>query len=166
MPTSNPTPEKKKGARFGRPSKLTPELTQRIAEVVRAGCYLDTAARFCGVSKGSFHDWLKKGHEQQRGKYRDFLNALEEAQAAADVRDHARVTKAAEKDWKAAVAHLKLRNPGRYAVTRVEASGPDGRPIAPTTGASQEIHQFNGPTATTCDRYARRSTAASRARGR
>jgi len=114
----------------GRPSKITPALIQKIADVVRSGCYLDTAARFCGIDKVTFHSWMKKGHEQKRGLYRDFLNALEEAQAAADVRDHATITAASKRDWKAAEVHLKLRHPGRYATKKIEASGPDGKPIA------------------------------------
>jgi hypothetical protein len=114
---------------FGRPTKLTPELTKKVADIVRAGCYLDTAARYCGVAKASFHDWMAKGHKQKRGIFRDFLDALEEAQAAADIRDHARISTASAKDWKAAVAHLKLRNPGRYAVQRQELTGKDGNAI-------------------------------------
>lgn len=129
--------EKNKG---GRPSKLTPELIKLVASYVATGSYLDTAARAAGVTRVSFHQWLKKGHEQKRGIYRDFLNALEEAAAKADVRDHALIAKAAEKDWRAAEAHLRLRNPQRYNVKRQELSGPDGKPIgvsvAPSTEAS------------------------------
>lgn len=136
MAPPNPTPlPTKKPGRTGRPLKLTPDLIRRIAEVVRGGNYLDTAARFCGVSRVSFHEWMKKGHAQQRGLYRDFLNALEEAQAAADVRDHLTIAAASKKDWNAAVAHLKLRNPGRYGVKRSEVSGPDGKPITVQSSA-------------------------------
>ncbi len=150
MSTPNPTPppaadvstEKPKRRRspsstpWGRPLKINAELIAKIAETVASGCYLDTAARYNGVSKVSFHEWMKKGHEQKRGIYRDFLNALEEAQARADVRDHAQISVAASKDWKAAVTHLKLRNPGRYAVQHVEATGKDGAPLTSSVEAS------------------------------
>jgi hypothetical protein len=108
---------------------LTPELIERVARVVRAGNYLDTAARYCGVSKVDFYAWMKRGHAQKRGIYREFLNALEEAQAAADVRDHALIAKAAEKDWRAAAEHLRLRNQARYGMRRVEVTGADGGPV-------------------------------------
>lgn len=116
--------------RRGRPTKLTPELIQRVAAVVRAGNYLDTAARFCGIDKVTLWAWMKRGHAQKHGLHRDFLNALEEAQAAADVRDHALIAKAAERDWRAAVEHLRLRNQARYGVRRVEVSGPEGKPVS------------------------------------
>lgn len=104
--------------------------------VVRAGNYLDTAAAYCGVSKSVFYDWIKKGNAQTRGRYRDFLDAMHEAQAVADVRDHARITKAAEKDWRAAVEHLKLRNQARYGAKRFEVSGPDGSAVRVESSAS------------------------------
>jgi hypothetical protein len=126
----------------GRPTKLTPELIERVARVVRVGNYLDTAARYCGISKGDFYNWLKRGHAQKRGIYRDFLNALEEAQAAADVRDHAYIAEAAKKDWRAAAEHLRLRNQARYGSRRLEVSGPEGKPVqveASTTAALLDL---------------------------
>lgn len=144
MSTPNPTPppaavpakEPDKPPQFGRPTKITRELIDAIAGTVRTGCYLDTAARYHGVSKASFHAWMKKGHEQKRGIYRDFLDALERAQSAADVRDHAQIALAAGKDWKAAVTHLKLRNPGRYNTQHVEATGKNGAPLTSSVEAS------------------------------
>lgn|SRR5574343_915852 len=130
--------EKPKRGR-GRPPKLTPELIERVASIVRTGNYLDTAARFCGVSRVSFHEWMKRGHSQKRGIYRDFLNAMEEAQAAADVRDHAYITKAAAKDWRAAVEHLRLRNQARYGTKRMEVSGPEGKAVQVESSASASL---------------------------
>ena len=129
---------KKKREGFGRPMKLTRELITKVAATVASGCYLDTAARFHGVSKASFHDWMKRGHEQQRGIYRDFLDAIEVAQAKADVRDHALIAAAAAKDWKASEVHLKLRHPGRYNVKRQELTGADGKTIGVSVSTSTE----------------------------
>lgn len=131
------TPAKKSG----RPPKLTYELIEKIAGTVRVGCYLDTAGRVHGIAKATYHVWMKRGHEQKRGIYRDFVDALLQAQAEADERDHAIIASAAMKgDWKAAVEHLRLRNPTRYNVKRQELTGPDGKPIgvavAPSTEAS------------------------------
>lgn len=137
-PTKLDGTAKKRADRPGRPPKLTPELIAKIAEVVRAGCYLDTASRYCGVSKASFHDWMKRGHEQKRGIYRQFLDALEQAQAAADVRDHARLMKAGEKDWRSIAEHLRLRNPDRYS-RRTELTGPGGKPVAVQTSVEASL---------------------------
>jgi hypothetical protein len=45
----------------GRPLLLTPELTDRIVQVVAAGNYLKTAAQFCGVSQSTLQAWLARG---------------------------------------------------------------------------------------------------------
>lgn len=126
------TPKRKRG----RPTKLTPELIERVASVVRVGNYLDTAARYCGIDKVTFYSWMKRGHAQKSGLFRDFLNALEEAQAAADVRDHAHIAQASKKDWRASAEHLRLRNQSRYNRSRMEVSGPDGSPVQVESSAS------------------------------
>jgi hypothetical protein len=122
----------KPAKKSGRPPKLTPELIEKIADVVRAGNYIDTAAVFCGVSKASLHDWMKRGHEQKRGRYRDFLDAMEQAQATADVRDHANITKAGGRDWRASAEHLRLRHPNRYAKKTVDVGNADGKAFGVT----------------------------------
>lgn len=140
-PPAQPQPVKLDGTpakKSGRPPKLTHALIEEIADVVRAGNFLDTAARFKGVSKVSFHEWMKKGHEQKRGIYRDFLNALEQAQAAADVRDHANITKAGARDWKASAEHLRLRHPGRYNRKTVEHTNEEGKALNVSVGHSVE----------------------------
>jgi hypothetical protein len=129
-PNPKPPPTTLGGApakKSGRPPKLTRELIAQIADVVRAGNYLDTAARYCGVTRASFHEWMKRGHEQTRGLYRDFLDALERAQAEADVRDHANITKAGARDWRASAEHLRLRHPQRYAKKQIDVGNADGK---------------------------------------
>lgn len=138
MPRTD-NPHLKRPRQGGRPTKLTDELIERMAEVVRVGNYLDTAARFCGVDKVTFYSWMKKGHAQKRGIYRRFLNAMEEAQASADVRDHGYIEKQSGRDWRAAVEHLRLRNPGRYGVKRLEVGGPDGQPISVQQGVASSL---------------------------
>lgn len=131
--------EPKAKRKRGRPTKLTPELIERVAGVVRVGNYLDTAARYCGIDKVTFYSWMKRGHAQRSGIFRDFLNALEEAQAAADVRDHAHIAKASQKDWRAAAEHLRLRNQSRYNRSSMEVSGPDGQPVQVQHTAKVEL---------------------------
>jgi hypothetical protein len=119
----------KTGNPMGRPPKISTALIAAIAKTVAGGNYLDTAARLHGVDRVTFHHWMKKGHAQKRGLYRDFLNSLEQAQAEADSIDHGFIRSASGKDWKAAAEHLRLRNQSRYGRSRVEVSGPEGRPI-------------------------------------
>lgn len=117
--------------KMGRPTKLTPEVGERILVAVRAGNYWETAAAFAGISKVTFYGWLKRGHQAKRGIYHDFLNALEKAAAEAEVRDVTRVDQAGDTDWKAAAWRLERRNAAHWGrKDRMEVSGAEnGAPV-------------------------------------
>jgi hypothetical protein len=78
----------------GRPTKLTPDLQERIVEAIRAGAYVETAAALAGVNKTTFYDWLRKGARAKRGAYHDFSLAVEEALAQSEADDLAVIEKA------------------------------------------------------------------------
>ena len=69
----------------GRPDKLTPEIQNKIVTAVRAGAFVETAASYAGISKVTLYDWMKRGNKSPHGKFRDFLNAVEQAFAEATV---------------------------------------------------------------------------------
>lgn len=98
----------------GRKPKLTPEISQRIIELVRIGNYLDTAAASCGIHRSTLHRWLVKGDEQSHGMYREFFLAIDRAQGEAELRDCVLIAKAAQTDWRAAAWRLERRAPRKY----------------------------------------------------
>ena len=46
---------------MARPSKLTPDITQRIGENVSLGLPYVLAASSAGITYQTFNDWMKKG---------------------------------------------------------------------------------------------------------
>lgn len=115
---------------MGRPTKLTEDVEAKLIEWIRAGNYIETAAALCGVSKGTVFGWLRRGQEQRRGRYRDFLNAVRGAQAQAESRMLLYIEKSAKKDWRAAAWRLEHMRPRRYAQSqRIEHTGRRGGPI-------------------------------------
>ena len=98
----------------GRPSKLTPDVSKRIIDSVRAGNYLETSAAFAGVSKVTLFNWMKRGNAQKTGKYREFLTSIEKALAEAEMRDVQTISKASEKNWQAAAWRLERKFPARW----------------------------------------------------
>lgn len=133
----------------GRPSKISPELTAKICDMLRAGNYIETAAAYAGINKTTLYDWMKRGaREMERvelaGKgakirkkeqpYVDFSNAVTKALAEAEVRDLIIISNAAKTDWKAAAWKLERRTPDKWGrKERLDAnlqhSGKDGGPI-------------------------------------
>ena len=52
---------------MARPSKLTPELMERIVRAVRAGNYPKVAARAAGISPTTYYRWMSEGEKATRG---------------------------------------------------------------------------------------------------
>lgn len=109
--------------------ELDPELAQRIVTYIKAGSYIETAAAAAGVNKSTLHRWLKRGAEGEE-PFAEFSDAVEAALAEAELRDLARIDRAADTQWQAAAWKLERRNPklwGRREYT--EVTGADGGPI-------------------------------------
>jgi transposase-like protein len=110
---------------MGRPPILTEELSKKIISFIKAGNYMDTAARAAGVSKAILYVWLKEANNEmkrrERGKHDkskqvfvDFLDGIKSAQAEAEVRDILVISKASEKYWQAAAWKRERQNPARW----------------------------------------------------
>ena len=67
--------------RLGRPSKFTGSTRRNIVAAVSNGVPIDIACRCAGIDDSTYRRWLAKGRSQRRGEFRDFVNAVEEAEA-------------------------------------------------------------------------------------
>ena len=116
---------------MGRPTKLTPEVQDRIIQALKAGNYVETAAEYAGIGKTTFYRWMEQGAKASRGIYREFRDAVTRARAEAEARNVAIIQKAAPDDWRAAAWWLERAFPDRWGPRqKLEHSGPDGAPIA------------------------------------
>jgi transposase len=97
-----------------RPTKLTPEIRQRIVTAIRAGNYAEPAARSAGISPATYYRWLKRGEKAPPGIYREFLEEVRRAESEAEVHAVAVIRKAMGDDWRAAAHYLERRYPDRW----------------------------------------------------
>lgn len=110
----------------GRPTKITEELVKTITEYIKAGNYPEVAASLAGVSRATFYNWLKKGHEHKTGIHHDFLDSIKEAEDYAEAAGVERIRKAGEKNWTALAWWLERKHPerwGRRSDLKLEHSG-------------------------------------------
>ena len=98
----------------GRPSKLTPETQTRIVQAIRVGATYELAAQFGGIAYNTFNEWMKKGENAKAGRYRDFYEAVKEAEGDAAIKWLAVIDKAAADSWQAAAWKLERRYPNEY----------------------------------------------------
>ena len=112
----------------GRPSELTPEIQQKIVGAIMVNGYVETAAAFAGISKDTFYNWLKRGARANRGRYKEFSDAIGKAIAEAEVRMSMVVVKAAN---------------GYDVIEKRTVIGQDkeGKPVNTVTESSR--HEFN-----------------------
>jgi transposase len=71
--------------RLGRPSKLTPEIHEKIVESVRRGNYVEVAAEAAGIYRGTVFRWIQEANEGHPDPSRaNFRDALLQARAEAE----------------------------------------------------------------------------------
>lgn len=124
----------KRGPGAGRPTKLTPEVTEKFLTALKAGSYIETAAAYAGIHKDTLYEWLKKGsRDQAEGHSRTsaalFSDAVGKAMADCEMVDLATIRKASKMNWQAAAWRLERRFPDRWGRRSFEVSGPKGGPI-------------------------------------
>lgn len=115
----------------GRPSKLTPEVHERIVRSMRAGNYFETACRAAGISPATGYLWKAWGEGREvKGRpkprvlrpYVAFVDAVTRAEAHAEEQAAANWLKHARKaeDWRGEAEYLQRRHPDRWGRQRVD----------------------------------------------
>jgi transposase len=140
---------------MGRPTKLTPEVQDKIVAALRAGNYQETAAMYAGVEARTFYRWMERGESDgtEDEIYRQFRQAVEKAKADAEVRDIALIDKAAhDGSWQAAAWKLERKFPHKWGrVNRTEISGPEGKPVEVRTSVEAILEALGVDDADTQD---------------
>lgn len=115
MDRSRTTSEAK---RPGRPSKLTPEVEEKLISALSVGAFRADAAAFAGIGVSTLYSWLERGEaDQEQGvasPFRALVAAVEAAEAKSDVDLLDLITQAAAKDWRAAAWRLERKSPTKW----------------------------------------------------
>jgi transposase len=104
--------------RPGRPSKISPDRIDRIALAIRAGNYDTVAAAFAGIDPSTYRRWKARGEADRdagrSSRYRELVEAIEQADAEAEAFALAQIRKAADSTWTAAAWFLERKWPDRW----------------------------------------------------
>ena len=104
-----------------RPSKLTPEVTERLLHALRTDNARVMACRYAGISEPTFHRWMT----DERPEFREFREVVEQAEAT-----------------RAAVAWLERKAPERW---RLDEPADAANELYPPGAIAQEPDDAQGP---------------------
>lgn len=104
----------------GRPTKISPELTDKIVNAVRGGIGLKHAAILNGLAPQTITNWMNRGRDAlaigEENEFASFYLDLSKARATAISLCEGTVLHAAvrKRDWKAAVTYLERQVPEEW----------------------------------------------------
>jgi hypothetical protein len=115
---------------MARPTKLTPELEEKVITSIKAGNFRNAAARWAGIDDSTFRRWMRRGTKARKGPLASFARRVLEAEKAAEMRCVALVMKAAAEDARHAEWWLERKYPQRWGrKQRHEITGKNGEVI-------------------------------------
>jgi transposase len=116
----------------GRPTKLTPEVQDKLVNAIKVGATYEHAADYAGIDYSTLRRWIEKGQKAKSGPFCELCDAIKRAEGGAVVWWSTQIDLAAkEGNWQAAAWKLERRYPEIYGrrVQSVEHSGKGGKPI-------------------------------------
>lgn len=137
----------------GRPTKLTKELIEEIAQYLRAGNYIETTAALVGIHRDSIYEWLKRGNAEiervsksNRARIRkreeifvEFTDTVKKAQAQAEAMLVGLIGQAAQKNWTAAAWRLERKYPDKWGRTERNAATAQDDPVKDLAKQIQDL---------------------------
>jgi hypothetical protein len=134
----------------GRKTILNAKLERQICDLLADGVPIGATCDCVSIAPSTFHQWVQRG-ESGEPKFADFSEGVTRARGQARAKLVRLVTKAAETDWRAAIALLERVYPSEFArVERVEAQvSPQPTPMAFETylcydGRTERVEEVNG----------------------
>ncbi len=125
---------------MARPTKLTPDVRDRIATMIRSGAYAEQAARAAGIAPSTYYSWLERGESGER-PFSEFSETIKTAEAKAEQQRVECIQDAAEAGtWQAAAWWLERRFPARWG--RRSAEPPARSPAANVEDLDAEVERL------------------------
>jgi hypothetical protein len=132
---------------MARPTKLTPEVEERLVHAISEGATYKDACACAGISFQTFLNWKKRAQraveqvgerdgepEETADQFVEFFDHVKRAKGEAAVGWLAMIGKAARRDWKAAAWMLERRYPESYDRNRLRPERLDEAAPTPETG--------------------------------
>lgn len=111
---------------MARPTKLTPEVTKRLCDAIRAGNHFEVACTYAGIDYTTMRKWMLAGEKAKTGALFEFFEAVRKAESECEIKVVALWQTQIPANWQAARDFLERRYPhrwGRREKSNVEIGG-------------------------------------------
>ncbi|NPV52200.1 MAG: hypothetical protein HPY71_01600 [Firmicutes bacterium] len=105
---------------MGRSTRLTPELADRIANLVSTGNYDVVVCGLVGIGTSTYYRWLAMGEKAKSGIYREFWEKVKKAEAAREAKWVKDID--ADPSWQSKAWLLERRYPDRWGRRTVDVN--------------------------------------------
>jgi hypothetical protein len=99
----------------GRPTKLTPEVQEKLVQALQAANTRVAACAHAGISYSVFAKWMRQGKKARSGKFVKFVQAVRDAEARAQLTLVTQLRQLVADDWRGILALLGRRFPKDWA---------------------------------------------------
>lgn len=86
---------------------MTPETCERLYNLIASGVSVEAASFLCGLNDQTVFSWVRRGRVSTEPAYVDFYNGYMKAKAACQAKAIQQITRAGDKDWRAAAWKLE-----------------------------------------------------------
>lgn len=117
----------------GRPSKLTPEITRQICDLLKGGNFVETVCDYVGINKTTFYEWIDRGERawkiDEEAGYVEFSNAVKKAVSEVEITT-VYTLRQGDQHWQRYAWWLERRHPDKWGNRQKHiVSGPEDKPI-------------------------------------
>lgn len=124
--------------------KLTRELIEEAAALIREGNYQVHVAQALGISEATWYRWLQEGEKAQSGLKREFYEAIKKAEGEAIAERVAIIRRAAlDGNWQAAAWWLERKFPELYGKREAIAGSSEFKVVVEKVSRSEENSDGN-----------------------
>ena len=114
--------------RRGRPTKLTPELQERVCTLLSVGNTIETSCTLAGIHVDTLYAWCSQGEAGKSSRHHEFSEAIKKARASAEAHHIQRIYQG-ERNWQSSAWWLERANP-RYRLPReIPSERPEAVPV-------------------------------------
>lgn len=103
---------------MGRKTKFNDALVEIVCIAHENGAPMNLCAKYAGIDRKTLYNWIKKGKDAKKGKFKEFYLRWEKSDAKYQLKHLQNINEHSKSDWKASKYLLEVNNPDEFVIER------------------------------------------------